>query len=83
MRFIMSQVATIKTYPHTPNYVIPAMPGEILEEKLSEMGMSAEQLAGQIGLPLEQVLLLFKGAIPLTSNIAGKLEAVTEIPTDH
>jgi len=79
----MSTATITKTYPHTPNYIIPVPPGEILEEKLGEMGMTAEQFAEQAELPLEQILLLFKGAVPLTPGIAVKLEAVTEIPVDN
>jgi len=79
----MSTATLAKTYPHTPNYIIPVPPGEILEEKLGEMGMTVEQFAEQAALPLEQILLLFKGAVPLTPGIALKLEAVTEIPVDN
>jgi len=79
----MLQTTVPQTIPHVPNYVIPVAPGEILEEKLGEMGMSVDQLAERTGLSSEQVFLLFKGAIPLTPMVAEKLETVTKIPTNN
>lgn len=79
----MSQAVTSQTYPHTPDYIIPVAPGEILEEKLGEMGMSVEQFAKKSGLPVEAVELLFAGRLPITETLAATLESITLIPVDN
>lgn len=80
---IMLQVVSNQTYPHTPDYIIPVAPGEILEEKLGEMGMSIEQFAEKSGIPPEAVELLFSGRLPMTEMLAVTLEAITLIPVDN
>ena len=70
-------------YPHEPDYIIPVAPGEILEEKLGEMGMSKEEFAQKSGLPIEAVELIFTGRLPITESLAETLEAITQIPVDN
>ncbi|MBX0312006.1 MAG: HigA family addiction module antidote protein [Sulfurihydrogenibium sp.] len=55
-------------------------PGITLKEKLEEMGMSPEEFAIKIDLPVEVVLSILNEKSPITSNIAIKLEKVLGIP---
>ncbi len=70
-------------FSHEPDYIIPVAPGEILEEKLGEMGMSKEEFAQKSGLPVEAAELLFAGRLPITESLAATLEAITLIPADN
>ena len=72
-----------RLYPHKPDYIIPVAPGEILEEKLGEMGMSKEEFAQRSGLRIEAVELLFVGRLPITESLAKTLESITQIPVDN
>ena len=78
-----------KTYPRTPHYIIPMVqdvvprvPGEHLKEKIDEMNISDEEFAREAGLSLEVLLLLYKGIIPISQELAEKLEKVTLIPAE-
>jgi len=62
-------------------FVVP--PGEVLEEKINEMGLSTEEFAGRIGISTEALVQLFKGRLSLSSGLAARLERVTDIPADY
>jgi HTH-type transcriptional regulator/antitoxin HigA len=66
---------------YTCPFVVP--PGEILEEKINEMGLSTEEFAGRIAATTEALVQLFKGRLPLSTNLAFRLECATGIPADY
>jgi len=72
-----------RTYPHTPNYITLLPPGNILSEKLFEMGLDVEGLAVRSGLSVETIQGVLKVEIAVTREIAEKLEKATWIPTDN
>ncbi len=75
-------IAPFRTkYPYVSPFIVP--PGEILEEKINEMGLSTEEFAGQVGLSIEALVQLFKGRLPLSTVVAAKLETTTGIPADY
>ena len=63
--------------PHTPNYIYLMPPGEILEEKLFEMGIDATELARRMNIPVETIEKLLRFEIPLTESVAKKIEKAT------
>ena len=65
---------------HTPNYVYILPPGEIIEEKISEMGIDATELAKRMEVPVEIIERLIRFEIPLTKSVAEKLEKATQMP---
>ena len=70
---------TRETY--TSPFVVP--PGEVLEEKINEMGLSTEEFAERIGMSTEALVQLFKGRLLLSFAVASRLEHVTGIPADY
>jgi plasmid maintenance system antidote protein VapI len=66
--------------PHTPNYIYLMPPGEILGEKIFEMGIDAVELAKRMKVSIKTVEQLLKTEIPLTPTLADKIEKVTWIP---
>jgi len=66
------------TYAYEPDFVTP--PGEMLEEKLQEIGMSQAELAARIGRTRKTVNELIKGKAPLLPETAVQLERVLGVP---
>jgi len=66
--------------PHTPNYVTIRSPGDILRDKIGEMGIETVELAKQMKVPLEIVEQLLRSAIPLSEELAQRIEIVTQMP---
>ena len=66
---------------YTSPFVVP--PGEVLEEKINEMGLSTEEFAERIGMSTEALVQLFKGRLLLSSAVASRLERTTGIPADY
>jgi addiction module HigA family antidote len=60
-----------------PDYAVP--PGAILEEWLSDNGMSQTRLAERLGRPIKTVNEIIKGKTAITHETALQLEAVTGI----
>ncbi|SHK61907.1 HigA family addiction module antitoxin [Fibrobacter sp. UWEL] len=58
-------------------------PGDILEEKLEEMGMDVNEFAQRIGYTPKTVNELLKGKCRVTTEVALNLEYVTEIPASN
>ncbi|GHT40595.1 hypothetical protein FACS189443_1170 [Planctomycetales bacterium] len=73
----------IKEYNRKPNYIYLLPPGEILEEKLFELGWDAAELARRTNLPVETVEQLIRVEIPLTQDIADKIEKATMMYASH
>ena len=67
----------IKGLPHTPNYIYLMPPGEIIEEKMFEMGIDATELARRMEVPVETINKLLRYEISLTRDVAEKLEKAT------
>lgn len=55
-------------------------PGEILGEKLKEMGMSIKEFAVRATKPEKTIIAVIKGASSITSEMAVSFENVTKIP---
>jgi len=68
-----------KAAPFRPNYVRLLPPGEVIAEKMFEMGIDATELARRCGLPSETIQRLLKAETPLTEEIADKIENVTKM----
>ena len=68
--------------PHTPNYINILPPGDVIEEKIAEMGISAAELATRMEVPVETIEKLLRFEIPLTREVAEKLEKVTRMNAD-
>ena len=65
-------------HPYEPDFVTP--PGEILEEKLQDLGMSQAELAERIGRTKKTVNEIIKAKAPLLPETAIQLERVLGIP---
>lgn len=63
---------------YDPDYVTP--PGEIMQEKLNELGMSQVELAERIGRTKKTVNEIIKGKAPIVPETALQLERVLAIP---
>ncbi|GGL20208.1 hypothetical protein Sme01_23600 [Sphaerisporangium melleum] len=61
-----------------PDYAVP--PGETIYEYLDELGMTQRELAVRLGLTAKQVNRLLRGLVPLSHEIAERLELVTGMP---
>ena len=62
---------------HTPNYIGLLPPGRVLEEKMGEMGIDAAELARRMEVPIETIEQLLRYEIPLTQEVANKIQEVT------
>ncbi len=67
-----------QAHTYEPDFVTP--PGEILEEKLEELGMSQAELAERIGRTKKTVNEIIKAKAPLLPETAIQLERVLGIP---
>jgi len=66
--------------PHTPNYLTILPPGRIIEEKIFEMGIDVAELARRMEVPIETAEKLIRYEIPLTEDLAQRLEKATWMP---
>ncbi len=55
-------------------------PGETLEEKLQEMGMSVKEFATRVSKPEKTIIAVLKGKSSITPDMAVAFEMVTRIP---
>ena len=67
----------IRIPSHTPNYINLLPPGRVLAEKIFEMGIDAAELARRMELPVETIEQLLRFEIPLTQEVADKIQEVT------
>ena len=67
----------LKGLPHTPNYITILPPGQLIEEKMFEMGIDAAELARRMEVPVEIIEKLLRYEIPLTEDVAEKLQKAT------
>lgn len=58
-------------------------PGDILEEKMEEMGVDVVELAQRIGYTPKTVNEILKGKCRVTAEVALNLEYATEIPAEN
>jgi len=63
--------------PHTPNHICILPPGRVIAEKMFEMGIDSAELARRMEIPVETIEKLLRFEIPLTENVARKLETAT------
>jgi addiction module HigA family antidote len=71
-------MSSIQSNQYEPDLVTP--PGEILLEKLEEIGMTQADLAERIGRTKKTVNEIIKGKAPILSETALQLERVLAIP---
>ena len=64
------------------NYIVLMPPGDVLKEKIFEMGLNAPELASRCKLPIEIVQGILDATVEMTQIIAEKLEHVTWIQAD-
>lgn len=57
-------------------------PGEILDEKLQEMGMGVKEFATRVSKPEKTIIAVLKGKSSITPDMAVAFEMVTKIPAD-
>jgi len=67
----------IRIPSHTPNYICLLPPGRVLAEKMFEMGIDAAELARRMEIPIETIEQLLRFEIPLTQEVADKIQEVT------
>lgn len=66
-------------YPATePDYAVP--PGETIREFLDDLDMTQRQLAVRLALTPKHVNQLIQGLVPLSPEVAARLELVTGMP---
>ena len=68
--------------PHTPNYIGLLPPGRVIAEKMFEMGIDAAELARRMDVSVETIEKLLRFEIPLTREVADKLEKATWMNAD-
>ena len=66
------------TYPYSPDYATP--PGWTLEETLEELSMNQAELARRTGLSTKHVNQIVRGKVPITTEVARRLERATGVP---
>ena len=71
-----------RALPHTPNYINILPPGEVIAEKMFEMGIDAAELARRMDVSVETIEKLLRFEIPLTREVADKLEKATWVNAD-
>lgn len=76
----MSIVKSKSSYPHTPNYITLMPPGNVIAEKIFEMGIDPTELARRCNMPEDEIQQLLKAEIPLTAEVAARIEKVTWMP---
>lgn len=75
----MTTTGETELYPlGDTDYAVP--PGETLQELLEERGMSQRELARRTGLSPKHVNKLLHGLVPLSADVAMRLERVTGTP---
>ena len=67
---------------HTPNYITILPVGRIIEEKISEMEVDTTELSRRMELSIETVEQLLRFEIPLTQELAEKVEKATQMPAN-
>jgi len=78
----MSTIIRKPKLSHLPDYAVLMPPGEVVAEKIVEMNIDVTELARQMNVPRETVQQLIQAEIPLTSELAEKLERATQMPAD-
>jgi len=68
--------------PHTPNHICLLPPGRVIAEKIFEMGIDAAELARRMEIPVDIIEKLIRFEIPLTREVAEKLQEVTWMSAD-
>ena len=63
--------------PDRPKYIRLLPPGEVIEEKMFELGIDAAELARRMEISVETIEKLLRFEIPLTEDLAKKLEQAT------
>lgn len=59
---------------------IASPPGATISEQLQDSGMSQKEFAARIGMPEKQISQLLSGDVPLTPDMASKLEKTLGVP---
>jgi plasmid maintenance system antidote protein VapI len=75
----LSTLQTGEYVSHTSNYITLLPPGEIIAEKMSEMGIDAAELARRMKVSVETLGKLLRFEIPITESLAKKIEEATKM----
>lgn len=65
-------------FEYRPNYAVP--PGDTLTEILDERGMSQAELAQRTDLSSKHVSRIVNGHVPISTDVAIRLERATKVP---
>lgn len=57
-------------------------PGEYLKEVIGEIGIGKAKLARQLDIPIAEMDALLTGSVPLTQDVAERLEKATNVPAN-
>jgi plasmid maintenance system antidote protein VapI len=77
---VQKKIKSVGNLSHTPNYINLMTPGDIVSEKMFEMGINAVELAKRMNVSVKTVEQLLNAEIPLTQTLAEKIENVTWMP---
>lgn len=75
-------MATTRIFLDPAKLPVVYHPGEILEEKLRETGMSVKEFATRVSKPEKTIIAVLKGKSSITPDMALSFELVTRIPAD-
>ena len=64
-----------RTYIATP-------PGATIEEQLADLHINRREFASNMGMDEQQITALLRGALPLTADVAARLESILGVPAD-
>ncbi|MCL2305862.1 MAG: hypothetical protein FWC43_11015 [Planctomycetaceae bacterium] len=78
----MPAIKEKKTYSATPNYITLTPVGETISEKMFEMGIDEAELAKRCELSEDTIQKLLRAEIPLTPEIAKRIETATWMSAD-
>jgi len=78
----MSVLEEATIYSAIPNYITLTPVGETISEKMFEMGIDAAELARRCDLPETTIRRLLNAEIPLTPEVAKRIETATWMSAD-
>ena len=61
---------------------LPIPPGELLDEELTAIGMTRQQLARRVACPVQVIGEVIRGERPLTKELALEIEKVLGTPAN-
>ncbi|MGL6194933.1 MAG: hypothetical protein ACRC2T_08940 [Thermoguttaceae bacterium] len=68
---------------YKPDHLTILPPGEIVAEKILEMGLGLKELADKCNLHTDQIVLLLKAELTLNDELAEQIEEITQLPKEY